>query len=160
MARRMGWDINRVVLCNARYKGVGVSYIRNVIDRQSANLQKIFPDMRGLSPRNLKYMRAFALAWPDRQIVQQLAAQVPWFHNCVLLDKIAEQEVRLWYARKAKEEGWSRSVLVMQIESQLQERQGKATGNFSLIPPPGDSDMAAQIANEQIIDDHSLIEQE
>ena len=131
-----------------------------MIDRQSADLREAFPEMRGLSPRNLKYMRAFALAWPDCQIVQQLAAQVPWFHNCVLLDKIAEQEVRLWYARKAKEEGWSCSMLVMQIESQLQERQGKATGNFSLIPPPGDSDMAAQIANEQIIYDHSLIEQE
>ncbi len=62
--------------------------------------------------------------------------------------------------QKRLEEGWSRSVLVIQIESQLQERQGKATGNFSLIPPPGDSDMAAKIDNEQIIDNHSLIEQE
>ncbi|RQW80279.1 MAG: DUF1016 family protein [Methanothrix sp.] len=41
-----------------------------MIDRLSANLRDAFPDMLGLSPRNLKYMRAFAMAWPDRQIVQ------------------------------------------------------------------------------------------
>jgi hypothetical protein len=63
-----------MVLCNVGYKGVGKSYIRNVIDRLSADLREAFPEMQGLSPRNLKYMRAFALAWPDREIVQQLAA--------------------------------------------------------------------------------------
>lgn len=143
------WDIGQTILMRQKEEGWGAK----VIDRLSADLREAFPEMQGLSPRNLKYMRAFALAWQDREIVQQLAAQIPWFHNCVLLDKIAEQEVRLWYARKAKEEGWSRSVLVMQIERGLHSRQGKAITNFSVTLPPGDSDMAAQVFKDPYLFD-------
>jgi hypothetical protein len=64
--------------------------------------------MQGLSPRNLKYERAFAVAWPDREIVQGVLAQITWFYNCVLPDKVSEPTIRRWYARKAQEEGWSR----------------------------------------------------
>lgn len=52
-----------------------------MIDRFADDLRQAFPDLRGFSPRNLKYMRAFAGAWPERAIVQQAAAQIPWFHN-------------------------------------------------------------------------------
>ena len=82
--------------------------------------------MKGFSSRNLKYMRAFAQAYPDEQIVQQLAAQIPWFHNCILLDKVKESTERLWYIQQTIEHGWSRNVLVHQIESKLHSRQGKA----------------------------------
>jgi predicted nuclease of restriction endonuclease-like (RecB) superfamily len=115
------WDIGCAILGRQQREGWGA----RVIDRLSADLRREFPDMQGLSPRNLKYMRAFAAAWPNRQIVQQVAAQIPWFHNCVLLDKVADPEARLWYARKVREEGWSRNMLVMQIERRLHERQGK-----------------------------------
>lgn len=133
------WDIRRAILKRQQHEGWGAK----VIDRLSADLRREFPEMQGLSPRNLKYMRAFAAAWPERQIVQQVAAQIPWFHNCVLLDKLDHPEARLCYARMAREEGWSRNVLVLQIERRLYERQGKAITNFSATLPPAASDMAA-----------------
>lgn len=77
----MYWDIGQVILKRHDEQGWGAK----VIDRLSADLRQAFPDMRGLSPRNLKYMRAFAAAWPDRQFVQQVAAQIPWSHNCTIL---------------------------------------------------------------------------
>jgi predicted nuclease of restriction endonuclease-like (RecB) superfamily len=94
--------------------------------------------MTGLSARNLKYMRDLGAAWPDEPIVQQAAAQIPWFHNGILLDKVKDPEERLWYAGKTIENGWSRAVLVHWIESDLYSRQGKATTNFARsLPSPG-----------------------
>ena len=71
------WDIGRVILDRQASEGWGAK----VIDRLAADLREAFPDMKGFSPRNLKYMRAFAAAWPDRTIVQQFAARIPWFHK-------------------------------------------------------------------------------
>ena len=98
-------------------------------------------------------MRSFAAAWPNRQIVQQVAAQFPWFHNCVLIEKIHDPQARLWYAQKTREEGWSRNVLVIQIERQLYERQGKAITNFPAAIPPPDSDMAVQVFKDPYLFD-------
>ena len=92
-----------------------------------------FPEMQGLSPRNRGYRKAFAEAWPNESILQQLAAKLPWFHNCVLLDKVKTPSERAWYVDQAIQNGWSRNVLVMQIESGLYQRQGKALTNFQ--PP-------------------------
>ena len=85
-------------------------------------------------------MRASAQAWPDEAIVQQLAAQLSWFHNCVLLDKVKAPSERTWYAEQAIQHGWSRNVLVMQIESY--RRQGKALTNFQATLPSPLSDLA------------------
>jgi len=104
--------------------------------------------MHGFSPRNLKYMRAFAEAWPDEQIVQQAAAQLPWFHNCVLLDKVKDPVERTWYIQQAIQNGWSRNVLVLQIESRLYRRQGKATTNFPATLPKPQSDLAQQVIKD------------
>ena len=101
-----------------------------VIDRLSQDLREAYPDMRGLSPRNLKYMRAFAAAWPDRAIVQEPLAQIPWSHQLALLEKVAEAEQRLWYAKQSAASGWSHSVLCLQIEGHAHARQGKAITNF------------------------------
>lgn len=94
--------------------------------------------MKGVSARNLKYMRAFAEAWGDEAIVQQAAAQIPWFHNCVLLDKVKSAEERQWYVSQTIAHGWSRSILEHQIETQLYQRQGQAISNFeaTLAKPP------------------------
>ena len=116
------WDIGRLILERQERAGWGA----RVIDRLAADLREAYPDMKGLSPRNLKYMRAFAAAWPARAIVQQVAAQIPWFHNCLLLDKAPDPPVRLWYVRQTLEQGWSRNILSLQIESRAHERQGKA----------------------------------
>jgi len=134
------WDIGKAILARQEREGWGAG----TIDRLSHDLREAFPDMRGFSPRNLKYMRGFAAAWPEREIVQQAAAQIPWFHNCVLLDKVPDRRTRLWYVIRTQQEGWSRSVLTLQIENRLHERQGGAVTNFPQTLPPTDSDLATQ----------------
>ena len=109
--------------------------------------------MSGFSPRNLKYMRAFAEAWPDRAIVQRTVAQLPWRSNLALIEKLEHPEARLWYAQKTIENGWSRDILALQIESGLRERQGRAVTNFPVTMPPSDSDMAAQVFKDPYLFD-------
>ena len=104
--------------------------------------------MKGLSPRNLGYMKAFAEAWPEDSILQQAAAKLPWFHNCIILDKIKAKEERIWYLEAAIEYGWSRNILAMQIESDLYRRQGKATTNFQTTFPKPQSDLAQQLLKD------------
>jgi len=143
------WDIGSSILQRQHSEGWGAK----VIDRLSRDLREAFPDMRGLSPRNLKYMRTFAKAWPDKKIVQQLAAQIPWFHNCLLLDRVSDAPTRLWYIKAALQHGWSRNILALQIERQLHKRQGKAVTNFKKTLPPADSDMAAQVFKDPYLFD-------
>jgi predicted nuclease of restriction endonuclease-like (RecB) superfamily len=93
--------------------------------------------MKGFSARNLKYMRKFAEEYPDVKFVQQVAAQLPWFYIVVAMDKIKDPQERLFYLQKAVEHGWSRSVMVMQIELGLYKRQGKAITNLKeKLPSP------------------------
>ena len=134
------WDIGQLILARQEQEGWGAK----VIDRLSHDLSETYPDMKGLSPRNLKYMRAFAAAWPDKEIVQRAVAQLPWRQNIALLEKLSSPEERLWYAHKVREEGWSQSILVLQIKNRLHARQGKALTNFPATLPPADSDMAEQ----------------
>jgi predicted nuclease of restriction endonuclease-like (RecB) superfamily len=104
--------------------------------------------MKGFSRTNLMYMRAFAEAYPDESIVQQSAGQIPWFHNCALLDKVKHPQERLWYIQKTIENGWSRAVLIHQIESGLYQRQGEAITNFDQTLPPSKSDLAQQLIKD------------
>ena len=138
------WHIGHEILARQQSSGWGAK----VIDRLSSDLRREFPEMKGFSPRNLKYMRAFAEAWPDEQIVQQVAAQIPWFHNCVLLDKVKQPEQRRWYVRQTIDHGWSRNVLVHQIDSGLYDRQGKALTNFETTLPAPQSDLAQQLIKD------------
>lgn len=138
------WGVGRSILARQADEGWGT----RVIDRLAADLRRSFPEMKGFSPRNLKYMRAFASAWPEEAVVQQAAAQIPWFHNCVLLDKLSAPEERLWYARQTVEHGWSRSVLTHQIESGLIRRLGAAQTNFDRALPAPQSDLAQQVLKD------------
>lgn len=95
------WHIGSGILTKQDEEGWGAK----VIDRLSADLGKAFPDMKGFSPRNLKYMRAFAAAWPNKAIVQEALAQITWYHNITLLDKLKDPQTRIWYARKTVEQG-------------------------------------------------------
>lgn len=134
------WQIGRDILARQVEQGWGAK----VIERLAEDLRLAFPDMKGFSPRNLKYMRAFAEAWPDSEIVQQAVAQLPWGHNLVLLDKLPDPETRRWYAAKAIEHNWSRNVLAMQIETRLLERSGTAVCNFPATLPKPLSDLARE----------------
>src|SRR5215469_7258577 len=138
------WSIGRDILARQKRHGWGAK----VIDRLAADLRREFPEMAGFSPRNLKYMRAFAEAWPDEQFVQAPLAQITWYHNIALLEKLSPAEERLWYAHAAIQNGWSRNVLVHQIESGLYKRQGKALTNFPATLPPPQSDLAQQIVKD------------
>lgn len=176
------WEIGRDILQRQAQQGWGTK----VIDQLAKDLKQEFPEMSGFSARNLKYMRAFAEAYPDGSIVQQPAAQltdelivqqaagqitggqlvqevlsrIPWFHNCVLLDKVKDPAERLWYAQQTIENGWSRNVLVHQIESNLYARQGQAITNFNLALPPTQSDLAQQLLKDSYVFDFLSLGQE
>jgi predicted nuclease of restriction endonuclease-like (RecB) superfamily len=134
------WQIGQDILDRQAKLGWGAK----VIDRLAHDLRAAFPEMKGFSPRNLKYMRAFAEAWPEAEFVQQAAAQIPWFHLCTLLDKLKTRRERDWYLAKAAQHNWSRNVLVMQIETRLRERSGTAVTNFMTTLPAPQSDLARE----------------
>lgn len=134
------WQIGQDILARQARQGWGAK----VIERLAQDLRAAFPDMKGFSPRNLKYMRAFAEAWPDAEFVQAVLAQLPWYHHLALLDKLPGAEARCWYAAKAIEHNWSRNVLVMHIETRLQERSGAALTNFPASLPKPLSDLARE----------------
>lgn len=143
------WQIGRDILERQEREGWGAK----IVERLAKDLRAEFTDMKGFSPRNLKYMRKFAEAWPDEQFVQQLVAQLPWGHNVRILDHLKIREEREWYIRKALEHGWSRDILEMQIESRLYLRQGKAISNFDITLPPLLSDLAQQTLKDPYIFD-------
>lgn len=113
-----------------------------IIEALAADLKSSFPDMKGLSIRNLKYMRKLADTWDETQFVQQAVAQIPWGHNVAILDKLSNNNDRKWYISKCIENGWSRNALVHQIESKLVERQGSAITNFDATLPEPTSELA------------------
>ena len=135
------WDIGQDILQRQASEGWG----SKVIARLSQDLKREFPETKGFSTRNLNYMRKLAEAYPDREIVQRCAAQIPWRHNQVLLEKLKDREKRLWYAQQSLENGWSRDILIMQIESDLYQRQGGAVTNFERTLPKPESDFAQQM---------------
>lgn len=170
------WDIGRMILDRQTREGWGAK----VIDRLAADLQAEFPGRQGFSPRNLKYMRALAQAWPDglfakpegltssepREFVQQPVAQfqpapimqsplaqLPWRHHTLLLDKLDTAQDRLWYAHAALDNGWSGNILALQIDSGLHLRQGKAATNFKRTLPPDQSDLAQSITKDPYLFD-------
>jgi len=135
------WEIGREILDRQEREGWGAK----VIDRLARDLRAVFPDM-GWSARNLKYMRAFAKAWPEPGIVQGRLAQLSWWHQIALLEKLDDADTRLWYADRAGEHGWSRDVLVHQIEGALHLREGRGLTNFDRVLPSLQSELAQQIS--------------
>lgn len=132
------WQIGRDILARQAEQGWGAK----VIERLAHDLRTAFPEMKGFSRANLMYMRAFAEAWPDGEIVQQAVGHLPWGHNLVLLTRLKDPQQRLAYAQSAIANGWSRNVLNLHIESRLLERTGKAVTNFELSLPKPQSDLA------------------
>jgi len=143
------WDIGRTILDRQKSEGWGAK----VIDRLASDLRTSFPEMKGFSPRNLMYMRAFAEAWPDRLIVQEALAQITWYHNVTLIEKLDSEADRLWYARQVIQHGWSRNILALQIDARAHERHGMALTNFEATLPPADSDLATQVFKDPYLFD-------
>jgi predicted nuclease of restriction endonuclease-like (RecB) superfamily len=156
------WDIGREIIKRQAQKGWG----KAVVQRLAVDLQREFPGMAGFSPQNIWYMRAFYLAWTEettelQQVVGELDAndlplivgEIPWGHNLQLLAKLKNSAERLWNAEKTVEHGWSRAVLVHQIELDLYGRQGQAITNFSQTLPPVQSDLARQVLKDPYVFD-------
>jgi len=143
------WQIGLDILERQNRQGWGAK----VVNRLSDDLRREFPEMKGFSRANLLYMRSFAEIWENLEIVQQLVGQIPWGHNIVLLTKLKELQEREWYAREAIAHGWSRAVLVHQIESRLYHRQGNAITNFDKQLPTPQSELAQQTLKDPYIFD-------
>ncbi|WP_265581075.1 PDDEXK nuclease domain-containing protein [Methanofollis aquaemaris] len=143
------WHIGKEIVQRQEREGWGAK----VIDRLSADLKREFPDMKGFSSRNLKYMRSFARAYPDEEFVQEVLAQITWYHTVTLLDKVKDPVQREWYIRRTIANGWSRNVLVHQIERGLIRREGRAVTNFSETLPAEQSDLALQTMKDPYIFD-------
>jgi predicted nuclease of restriction endonuclease-like (RecB) superfamily len=141
---RLYWRIGSEIL---QQRGTN-AWGSKVLERLAKDLKAEFPDMKGLSLSNLKYMARFAEAWPDFAIGQQAADQLPWFHNCVLLEKVKDRTIREWYIQKTITNGWSRSVLELQIDSQAHLRVGAAQTNFAETLPGPQSDLARDLLKD------------
>jgi predicted nuclease of restriction endonuclease-like (RecB) superfamily len=143
------WNVGHMILDRQKKFGWG----GKVIDQLSKDIKTDFPNIQGFSIRNLKYMRAFANEYQSDEFVQVPLAQITWYHNITLLEKVKDKETRIWYAFKTLENGWSRDVLVMQIESKLHARIGKAIHNFENFLPKPQSDLAEQTLKDPYIFD-------
>lgn len=151
------WEIGNAIAEQEQLVGWG----GKIVDKLAADLKAEFSEMKGLSPRNLRYMRDFALAYPSflqqaaanskhtdneaNAILQQAAAKLPWGHHQVLLTKLKTIEERTFYIQKAVENGWSRSILEHQIESGLIKVQGALVNNFSTTLPSYQSELTQQV---------------
>lgn len=143
------WHIGHIILARQQQAAWGAK----VIDRLATDLQSAFPDMSGLSWRNLHSMKTFAQAFPEGPIVKQLVSQLPWGQIVRLLQLVKDPAARDFYIRHCHDQGWSRSTLELQIQNRLHLRQGKAQNNFALTMPPEASDLAAQLFKDPYLFD-------
>jgi len=163
------WYIGKSIIQRQRAEGWG----KAVVERLATDLQKAFPVIEGFSSRNIWRMRAFYLAWTeeigklprpvaevDGQNLPQPVAEIPWGHNVWLLEKVKDPVERLWYAQRTLMNGWSRPVLVHQIETDLYRRQGKAVTNFSRALPSPQSDLAQQALKDPYVFDFLTLGEE
>lgn len=162
------WDIGGLIVSRQRAERWGNS----IVEKLASDIRREFPGIEGFSPRNVWRMRAFYLAWVpsepmplavhkknrkelpravadlDRRSPPQPVAEIPWGHNVILLEKLTNNDQRLWYARQVIAGGWSRSMLEHWIESGLYSRQGKAVTNFKTALPQPQSDLARELMRD------------
>ena len=133
------------------HKAWGNKFVENL----AADIKLAFPDVTGYSVRNLKYMAKFALRFPDREFVQAVLAQITWYHHITLMDKVKSADEHIWYAEQAAKNGWTRNVLVHQIESGLYQRQVlvEKVSNFENRLPSPQSELALQTMKDPHIFD-------
>lgn len=144
------WNIGRIILDRQADQPWG----SKIFDQIARDLRAEFPHMKGFSRTNLYNMRAFAAAWSDDDsIVQTPSGQLSWSHNVALLNKLDEQDLRQWYARRAVQHGWSLAVLEHQIRTQLHAREGAAPNNLEPRLPTEGTDLAREVAKDPLIFD-------
>ncbi|MFN0016235.1 MAG: YhcG family protein [Saprospiraceae bacterium] len=147
------WEVGKAILERQNAAKWG----DKVLTQLAVDLKIDYPDLDGFSTTNLKYMRQFARAYPQFPIGQAPLDQISWYHNITLLQKCPDEQKRFWYAAAALENGWSRNVLALHIETQLYERQGGAPTNFSNTLPKPDSDLVQQVLKDPYILDFLML---
>ena len=163
---RAALNVNRELICLYYDIGSAINehktWGNKFIENLATDIRLAFPEAKGYSVRNLKYMAKFATTYPDREFVQTVSAQIPWSHNVAILDKVKTEEQREWYIRKTAENGWSHSVLVHQIESNLYERQVVANkvNNFETHLASPQSELAAQTMKDPYVFDFILFKED
>ncbi|MBW8309112.1 MAG: PDDEXK nuclease domain-containing protein [Candidatus Paracaedibacteraceae bacterium] len=148
--------IGQQILQKQRDQGWGSKIIQNL----SKDLSKAFPEMKGFSVANLHNMRRFAELYPNSGFIQQVAGELPWYHHVVLMERLKEEEARIFYIQNAIEYGWSRAIMIHQIELGLHKRQGKAVTNFDTKLASPTSDLANQTLKDPYIFDFLSISKE
>ena len=139
------WRIGNEILRRKKEQGWGSLVIKQL----AQDLKLEFPEMKGFGERNLIYMQTFASAYPDYEFTQEVPAQITWYHNQTILDKVKDPITRLWYIEKTIEHGWSRNVLLMHIESNTHLKLGAAQTNFATNLPKPTSDLAQQLIKNE-----------
>ena len=152
---RLYWNIGSLILEKQRDGGWG----SKTVDRLANDLRVAFPQMKGFSLTNVKYMAQFARELPDFPISQTVFGQITWSHNIVLLQKLSSKQERLWYANKTLENGWSSRLLVIWIENDLYNREGKAVSNFKNTLPEPQSDLAQQVTKDPYVFDFLVLDE-
>lgn len=168
------WEIGNTILQQQKERGWG----KNVINQLAADLKTAFPDMKGLSPRNLRNMKVFTATWPEFSIwqppaaklkaaeyqeierIRSLLAKMPWAHHIIIISKTKSKTQRLFYIEQAIKNGWSKSMLLSQVKSQLHLRQGNAITNFEHTLPSAQSDLARETLKNPYLFDFLGIEKE
>ena len=163
------WNIGKSILQKQEQEGWG----KQVIEQLSKDLISRYPDDRGYSVRNLRYMKRFASAYPDfpilpvplaelrklpilqatlaelenegREFVQVPLAQISWYHHISLLPKVKDEAQRAYYITETAQNGWSRDVMLLQIDNGYIHAKGHAINNFEQTLPPLQSDLARYI---------------
>lgn len=155
------WELGADIVARQKDHAWGQSFLAQL----SADLMREFPEVAGFSVRNLKYIRQWHLFWEAPAIGQQAVAQmgpqpatphiltIPWGHNLAIITKCKQRDEALYYVQNTTTYGWSRSVLVHQIESGLWQREGRAVTNFAQTLPSAQSDMAAQVLKDPYVFD-------
>ena len=163
------WNIGKSILHKQEQEGWG----KQVIEQLSKDLISRYPDDRGYSKRNLGYMKSFAMQYPDfpflqvplaklrelpilqatlaklesegKDFVQVPLAQISWYHHISLLPKVKDEAERAYYITETAQNGWSRDVMLLQIDNGYIHAKGHAINNFEQTLPPLQSDLARYI---------------
>lgn len=146
---KLYWSIGQMVSVQSKQNQWG----NKIIEKLANDLRSEFPDMKGFSLRNVKYMRQFAEFYTAPVFGQQAVAQIPWGHHVLIMDKIKDLKIALYYINKTLENGWSRDILSLQIKSALHQRAGSSISNFENTTPKQDTDLIKQTFKDPYIFD-------
>ncbi|MCX6583460.1 MAG: PDDEXK nuclease domain-containing protein [Candidatus Aminicenantes bacterium] len=155
---QMYFDIGKMILEKQQNEGWGSA----VIPQLAKDIRNELPEQKGFSERNIGYMIRFAREYSINPILQQPVAKlpdnhllwkVPWGHHALLMEKIKDQSIRIWYMEQTIQNGWSRDILGLMIKSNAHHRQGKLVSNFEVTLPKPQSDLATQSLKDPYIFD-------